>query len=122
MNSIAEVEEREEALRKAMLSSDVVALSSLIDEGLVFTGPDGTVLNKAQDLSAHEAGLLKLSKLEFTDRCIKPVGDMILVATKANLTGSFGGMSIDGHYAYTRLWFRASGQWRVIAGHSSRVG
>lgn len=122
MNDIAEVEKREESLRTAMLSGDVGALSSLIDDRLVFTGPDGTVLNKTQDLSAHESGILKFSKLDIADSSVHQIGDMVLVTTKATLAGTFGERSIDGMFAYTRLWSRSSGQWRVVAGHASRVG
>lgn len=122
MDIIAEIEGREDALRSAMVASDVAALSALIDEGLVFTGPDGTVLGKDQDLSAHDAGILKLSKLDLFDRRLHRIGDNVLVTTKANLAGAFAGTPIDGTYCYTRLWSQASGQWRVIAGHAARLG
>lgn len=104
-----------------MLASDVSALSSLIDDGLVFTGPDGTVLSKDQDLSAHESGILKLSKLDLFDGRLHPIGETVLATTKADLAGTFAGISIDGTYYYTRLWSQASGQWRVIAGHAARL-
>ncbi|RKE47692.1 MULTISPECIES: nuclear transport factor 2 family protein [unclassified Sphingomonas] len=122
MNRIAEIEGREEALRSAMVTRDVVALSSLIDDGLVFTGPDGTVVGKDQDLSAHEADILKLTKLDLFDGRLHPMGENVLATTKADLTGTFAGMPIDGTYSYTRLWSQASGQWRVIAGHAARLG
>lgn len=121
MNDIAEVKECEEALRVAMLFGDVAALSLLIDDKLVFTGPDGTVLNKTQDLLAHKNGILRLNKLDLIDGSLHPVGDMILATTKASLASTFGDITIDGMFAYTRLWSRTSGQWRVIAGHASRV-
>lgn len=122
MNTIAEIEGCEEALRSAMVASDVAALSALIDEGLVFTSPDGTVLSKDQDLSAHRAGTLKLIKLDLFDGRLHRLGENVLVTTKADLSGTFAGASIDGTYAYTRLWSQASGQWRVIAGHAARLG
>ncbi len=121
MSSIIEVEEREEALRSAMLAGDVPALSSLVDDGLVFTGPDGTVLTKEQDLSAHSAGILKLNKLALFDGRLHAMGDTMLVTTKAVVAGTFAGAPIDGTYCYTRLWSRASGEWRVVAGHAARL-
>lgn len=118
----AEISRAEEALRAAMLAGDVSALSALIDDRLVFTGPDGTIVNKDQDLSAHASGILKLTGIDLTEGQFHPVGDMGLAATKATLTGTFGDMTIDGIYAYTRLWSRASGKWRVIAGQAARIG
>lgn len=117
-----EIARAEEALRAAMLAGDVTALSALIDDRLVFTGPDGTVIGKDQDLSAHASGVLKLTQNDLTEGQFHPVGDMVLATTKATLAGTFGDMSIDGNYAYTRLWSRASKQWRVIAGQAARVG
>ncbi len=105
-----------------MLASDVPALSLLIDDELVFTGPDGTVLSKDQDLSAHESGILRLSKLDLFDSRLHPIGETVLATMKADLAGTFAGTSIDGTYSYTRLWSQASGQWRVIAGHAARLG
>ena len=118
----AELARAEETLRAAMLAGDVTALSALIDDRLVFTSPDGTVVNKDQDLSAHASSVLKLTEIDLTDGQFHPVGDMVLATTKATLAGTFGGMTIDGTYAYTRLWSRASGQWRVIAGQAARIG
>lgn len=118
----AEIARAEEALRAAMLAGDVTALSALIDDRLVFTGPDGTVMDKDQDLSAHASGVLNLTEIDLTEGQFHPVGDMVLATTKAMLAGTFGGMTIDGTYAYTRLWSRASGQWRVIAGQAARIG
>lgn len=122
MSHVTEVQKCEDALRVAMLAGDVSALSSLIDNRLVFTGPDGTILTKGQDLSAHKSGVLRLTRLDLVDPRLHPLGDMMLVTTKADLAGTFDGMSIDGAFAYTRLWSNDSGEWRVIAGHAARLG
>ena len=44
---------REEALRQAQLAGDTEALECLLDDALVFTGPDGLVYGKADELDAH---------------------------------------------------------------------
>jgi hypothetical protein len=43
----------EAALRRAQLASDVAEIDRLVDEELVFTGPDGSVYSKTDDLAAH---------------------------------------------------------------------
>src|SRR3982750_4193895 len=43
----------EARLRDAQLSADVEVLDKLIHEDLLFTGPDGQLATKAQDLEAH---------------------------------------------------------------------
>ena len=54
----------EAALRRAQLASDVTELDRLLDEVLVFTGPDGDLYSKADDLDAHRTGTVRITRLE----------------------------------------------------------
>ena len=45
----------EAALRQAQLGGDVAALDRLLDDTLMFTGPDGAVYGKADDQPVIEA-------------------------------------------------------------------
>ena len=49
----------EARIRTAQLDADVAALDSLIADDLLFTGPDGHLANKAQDLQAHGSGTVR---------------------------------------------------------------
>lgn len=46
--------EWEERLRLAQLKSDIVELSILLDENMVFSALDGSVIGKRDDLNLHE--------------------------------------------------------------------
>lgn len=104
-----------------MLSNDVEALTGLLDDDLVFTGPDGHVLLKEDDLSVHLNRLLRLDQLDLYETQIHRVGEMILVTTKATLTGQFGSTPFDGLCAYTRLWRQSGVHWRIVAGHAAKI-
>src|SRR4030095_15505193 len=52
----AEMVALEAALRAAQLAADVPALARLVSDDLLFTGPDGQLGTKAQDLEAHGSG------------------------------------------------------------------
>lgn len=112
----------EERLRLAMLSGDADALGALIDDRLVFTGPTGAVLTKADDLGAHRSGLLRLTRLEMLESQIHPEPGLAVVTAKAALEGSFGGTPFSGLFAYTRVWTKSSGGWQVRAGHCAMIG
>jgi Domain of unknown function (DUF4440) len=57
MDDVTIIEKYEEALRAAMLlANDVEALTDLLDDDLVFTGPDGRVLLKDDDLTFIATG------------------------------------------------------------------
>ena len=49
----------EAAIRDAQLSADVAQLDALISPDLLFTGPDGQLGTKAQDLEAHGSGVVR---------------------------------------------------------------
>ena len=115
------IEQYEAALRTAMLTNDVEALDELLDDHLVFTVPNGQVISKSDDLSAHRAKLLRLEKLDVHETHAYEIGEMILTTTKATLSGHFGAIVIDGMFAYTRLWRRLGAHWRIVAGHAAEI-
>ncbi|CAJ0811730.1 MULTISPECIES: nuclear transport factor 2 family protein [Ralstonia] len=122
MDDISIIGQYEDALRAAMLANDIAALAELLDDDLVFTGPDGRVLSKADDLLAHREKLLRLDRLDIRETQTHRIGEMILTTTQAALAGHFGLMAFDGVFAYTRLWKQSGGRWRVVAGHGAKIG
>lgn len=120
-SDLDEIEAKEDELQAAMLSDDLAALDALLDEDLMFTGPDGTVASKADDLGARKAGVVKMSRINRLDRKVKVWGDTASVAVTVDLTGSFRGQPFQGRYAYTRLWRRRQGAWKVLAGQVAAV-
>ncbi|MBR8036650.1 nuclear transport factor 2 family protein [Burkholderia vietnamiensis] len=122
MNSAREIiEPYEIALRAAMLSNDVDALDTLLDDDLIFTVPTGQIISKHDDLAAHRAKLLRVDTLDFVEMRVQAIGEMIVTATTVVLAGDFDGTPFSGRFAYTRLWRQAGDRWHVAAGHASQV-
>jgi ketosteroid isomerase-like protein len=122
MNSAREIiEPYEIALRAAMLSNDVDALDTLLDDDLIFTVPTGQIISKHDDLAAHRAKLLRVDTLDFVEMRVQAIGEMIVTATTVVLAGDFDGTPFSGRFAYTRLWRHAEDRWHVAAGHASQV-
>ena len=121
MDDMATIGKREEQLRTSMLANDVEALADLLDDDLVFTGPDGKVLSKNDDLSVHRNRLLRLNQLDLYETQIHSMGEMIAVTAKATLSGHFGSTAFHGTFAYTRLWRKSGDSWRIVAGHASKI-
>ena len=114
----------EARLRAAQLAADVGALDALISEDLLFTGPDGALATKADDLASHRAGAVRIRAHEPEDLRVRRVGPEVAVAAlRARLRVEAGGaIVLDGPVRYTRVWAReADGEWRVVAGHVSPV-
>ena len=113
----------EARLRAAQLAADVAALDALIDDDLLFTGPDGTLGTKAQDLESHRSGVIRFREHVPTELRVRRVaGDVAVVALHARLAVEVNGTIVRGAYRYTRVWARnAGGVWRVVGGHVSAV-
>lgn len=113
------IENLEEKLRHAMLSSDVSILDELIADDLVWTMHTGQVVDKQFDLDAHRSGIFKFTKLDISDRQIHPYGDCVVVTLKAEIAGILNGDAFSETYRFTRVWVQRQNRWQIVAGHVS---
>ena len=111
----------EAALRRAQLASDVTELDRLLDDALVFTGPDGDLYSKADDLDAHRTGTVRITRLEASEERIQRFGDIAIVIVRMEMSGMFRGEAFSGPFRYTRIWRAQADGWRIVAGHVSAV-
>ncbi|WP_102944323.1 nuclear transport factor 2 family protein [Stenotrophomonas sp. VV52] len=111
-----EIRKHEEALRLAMLASDVEALDELIADDLIFVGPSGEVFHKQDDLALHRSGRQKLTLAEW-DSVEVTVRDQVAVTTvAARLSGTIDGTAFSGRFRYCRLWVKTDIGWQVLGG------
>src|SRR3954469_21490144 len=113
----------EAELRAAQLAADVAALDRLIAEELLFTGPDGQLGTKAQDLDAHRSGVVRFRAHEPEELRVRRVEDDVAITSlRARLAVEVGGTLFEGTFRYTRVWARErGGPWRVVGGHVAEV-
>lgn len=111
----------ETRLREAMVAGDLQALDALLADDLVFTDHTGAKLTKADDLAIHRLGQLKITQINISDQHVRPSGSCAIVTLIAEVSGSFDGQGFSGKFAYTRVWERIDGTWRVAAAHCSAV-
>ena len=113
----------EAELRAAQLAADVAALDRLIADEILFTGPDGMLGTKAQDLAAHGSGVVRFRAHEPEELRVQRIGeDVAISALRARLAVEVAGVLHEGTYRYTRVWVRErGGPWRVAGGHVSQV-
>lgn len=118
-----EIVEAEARIRAAQLAADVAALDRLIADELLFTGPDGRLGSKAEDLAAHGSGAVRFRGHEPEELRVRRVGaDVAVSALRARLAVEVGGTLQRGTFRYTRVWAReGGGPWRVAGGHVGAV-
>jgi ketosteroid isomerase-like protein len=113
----------EAEVRAAQLNADVAALDRLVADELLFTGPDGNLATKAQDLDAHRSGIVRFRAHEPEELRVLTVNDDVAIAAlRARLTVEVAGTLVQGTYRYARVWARPNGKtWQVVGGHVSAV-
>lgn len=111
----------ERRLQAAQLTSNVDALTELIDDTGQFTGPDGNLYSKADDLRAHETGHQVLTRLEEEDLQVLATAHTGVTWFLGTLEGSIGGQLLVARMRYTRTWIRDQADWKIIAAHATFV-
>ena len=107
-------------LQRAQLDSDVDTLADLLDDALRFTGPDGGLAAKADDLAAHASGALNLSRVDEEDLEVLVRGNTGVTWFLGTLVATVDGQPVTARMRYTRTWIHDSG-WRVIAAQATVV-
>ncbi|MFD2795172.1 nuclear transport factor 2 family protein [Promicromonospora vindobonensis] len=112
----------ERRLQAAQLASDVDALDGLIEDTALFTGPDGNVLSKRDDLDAHASGYQVMSRVEEEDLRVLVTARTGVTWFLGTLEGTFGGERLAARMRYTRTWTRDDrAGWRIVAAHATFV-
>ncbi|MGW4463192.1 nuclear transport factor 2 family protein [Micromonospora sp. NPDC004704] len=110
----------ERRLQQAQLASDVAALDRLIDDRLVFTGPDGALYSKQDDLDVHRSGRQSMTRVEEEDLAVLVVGGTGVTWFLGTLEGTIAGEPFGARVRYTRTWILDGDKgWRLIAAHVS---
>jgi ketosteroid isomerase-like protein len=108
----------ERRLQAAQLASDVAALRELIDDAARFTGPDGNLYSKRDDLRVHESGHQVLTRVEEEDLRVLATAHTGVTWFLGTLAGTVGGRPMVSRMRYTRTWLHDERGWRIIAAHA----
>ncbi len=108
----------EQQLQSAVRSGDVEALDRLLDDRVVYTGPDGRSLTKEEDLEAHRSRTLVVESFDQEDLQVTVAGTTGITRVLATLQGTAAGQPFAARLQYTRTWVHAEGAWRVLAAHA----
>ena len=108
----------ERRLQAAQLASDVDALTELIDDSALYTGPDGNLYSKQDDLRVHETGHQVLTRVEEEDLRVLATAHTGVTWFLGTLAGTVGGQPMTARMRYTRTWVHDQAGWRIIAAHA----
>lgn len=116
------IRDLEAQLRTAQLEGDVAVLDRLIADDLLFAGPDGALVTKAQDLTAYRDKVLCITAhqpQELRLRCVRD--DVYLVSLRVRVSGTYAGTPFSSLGRYTRVWADDADGWRIVGGQVGMV-
>ena len=116
-----ELEKLEVELREAMLRNDITTLDRLLADEVIFTDPQGSVIDKVEDLSVHQSGDLVVTSYEADELIVRVFGSTAITNLKVRLTGLFKGESFSGVYRYTRTYLKQNERWQIIAAQATAI-
>jgi ketosteroid isomerase-like protein len=111
----------ERELLNAVLKGDASANERYLADTFVFTGPDGTVENKAQAIADLKSGDLKLQSASLDGAKVQVYGDTAVVTYSSNDKGTYKGKDISGKTRWTDVFVKHSGRWQVVASHGTML-
>ncbi len=105
----------------ALMHSDVAALERIEADDFVFTGPDGKVETKADDLRNLKSGALKMTECKLEDVKVRFYGKTAVVTGVNVIKGSINGQDISGKYRFTDVLVRKKDKWQAVSAHASAI-
>lgn len=105
----------ERELLAALLKGDASANERYLADTYVYTGPDGSVENKAQAIANLKSGDLKLQSASLDDAKVHIYGDTAIVTYNSLDKGTFKGKDISGKTRWMDVFVKQKGSWRVVA-------
>ena len=121
MTQEVQIVECENKLLTAILNNDIETLEALLHDDLIFTIPNGDVINKSIDIESHRSGLLTVHNISLLDQRINSFDDISVVTIVLQLQGKYAEQKIDGKFRYLRIWKRFNKSWKVIAGSGYQI-
>ncbi|NUO55031.1 MAG: nuclear transport factor 2 family protein [Hamadaea sp.] len=110
----------ERRLQAAQLAADAATLDELIDDRLIFTGPDGLLYTKQDDLAIQRSGQQRLTTVEEQELRVLVAGTTGVTWFLGTLAGVLKGEAFSARVRYTRTWaYDGERGWRLVAAHVS---
>ena len=111
----------ERELLAALLKGDASANERYLAETYVFTGPDGSVEDRAQAIASLRSGDLKLQSASLDNAKVQIYGDTAIVTYGSNDKGTYKGKDISGKTRWTDVFVKRKGSWQVVASHGTML-
>ena len=117
-----EIDQMEEAWRKAVLTGDVAVMDGLLADDYIGISPNGILLSKEDTLARLRNMQRHITDLELSDSRVRFYGATALVTSSAHVTGVNADGEALGDFRYTRVYVRnEQGKWKIVSFEASKI-
>ncbi len=116
--TVTEIEKR---FNSVLLKKDAVALDELLADDLVHIGFEGQFAGKGEYMAFFKQDIWRYRKYEPSNETVKVVGDVAVVTGRVDRTIVINNVVTTGGFAFTHVWTRAGGRWRMTSSHVTGI-
>jgi ketosteroid isomerase-like protein len=106
---------------RSTVAGDAAALDFRLAEDLSYCHSNGKCETKAEYLGNLRSGSTRYRKLELVSARVRRYGEIAILNGQARVDADMAGNQVIAQLAYTDVYRRERGRWRLIAWHSSRM-
>jgi uncharacterized protein (TIGR02246 family) len=111
-----------DALKQAIIDSDVAELTQVWTDDYTFINPQGAIVSKAQRIANLTSGNTDVSIIDSErEITVRVIGDMAIVQNLSTLHGQFNGVPTNTDLRGTFVWVRRDGRWRLVTNQLTAV-
>ena len=111
----------EQELTDTLIKGDPSASERYLADSFTFTGPDGMVSTKAQNIADMKSGALKIESSKIEDMKVRVYGDTAVVTYATTDKGTYKGRDISGQYRWTDVFVKQNGKWQLVSGQGTPI-
>jgi ketosteroid isomerase-like protein len=105
----------ETARGQALMKGDTAAIARMTANEFVEIARTGQLRTKADNLREVGSGGLKLTSVKFDSTSVQVYGDVAILRSIADNTGTFRGFPFAGRVWITRIFVKRDGRWQAVA-------
>jgi len=106
---------------KAYPRRDTALLERIYADDLVVTNPDGSIGNKAQEISGLKSGTFSFESITNEEVRVRVFGNLAVVSGRSMMKGRYKEQDISGGYRYTDVYVKRQGSWQAVALQITRI-
>ena len=106
---------------RAIIAADAEKIREILAPEVVLTAPDGTVLNREDDLAELVRGEFKAEVFDPREMRVKVYGSCAVVIGSTTVTGMYKGKKLHDQFRWTDTFVKRDGKWRIVASQATPI-